>query len=50
LAQELEEHNVARRELERRILDEASTLVQRDVDLSRDLAIVWPEAAGTAAC
>jgi single-stranded-DNA-specific exonuclease len=40
LAQELEEHNVARRELERRILDEASTLVQRDVDLSRDLAIV----------
>jgi single-stranded-DNA-specific exonuclease len=40
LAQELEAHNIARRELERRILDEASTLVQRDVDLSRDLAIV----------
>jgi single-stranded-DNA-specific exonuclease len=40
LAAELEQHNVDRRDIERRILDEAGAMVQRDVDLTRDLAIV----------
>jgi single-stranded-DNA-specific exonuclease len=40
IAAELEQHNVARREIERRIVEEACAMVQRDVDLTRDLAIV----------
>lgn len=40
LAQALEEHNMARRDLERRIVEEASAMVHRDVDLARDMAIV----------
>lgn len=40
LAGQLEEHNLSRRDLERRIVEEASAMVHRDVDLSRDMAIV----------
>lgn len=40
LAQELEDHNLARRELQNRIVDEASDKVKAEVDLARDLAIV----------
>jgi single-stranded-DNA-specific exonuclease len=40
LALELDKHNLARRELQNRILDEATAVVHSEVDLVNDMAIV----------